>query len=111
MSVKVQFFLKKCQKLLFFCQSGEISPNLVVLSLFSKDLLKAGVYMVSGPVVGGIVNKYGIRVSCIAGSVLSCIGFALSTLSPNVPVLMLTYGVIGGFGLGEINGVIMGVVV
>jgi hypothetical protein len=57
--------------------------------------------MTSGPIVGGIVNKYGIRVSCIAGAILSCIGFVLSTFSPNVPVLMLTYGVIGGFGLGK----------
>jgi MFS family permease len=59
--------------------------------------------MVSGPVVGGLVNKYGIRVSCMSGAVVSCVAFALSTLSPNVPVLMLTYGVLGGFGLGEIG--------
>lgn len=39
---------------------------------------------------------------CIAGSVVSCTGIVLSIFAPNVPVLMLTYGVIGGFGLGLI---------
>ena len=64
--------------------------------------LLAGVYLTSGPIVGGLVNKFGCRPVCIAGSLVSCLGLALSTLSPNVPVLMLTYGVIGGFGLGLI---------
>ena len=43
----------------------------------------------SGPIVGGLVNKFGCRPVCIAGSVIACAGLALSTLSPNVPVLML----------------------
>ena len=64
--------------------------------------LLCGVYLMSGPIVGGLVNKFGCRPVCIAGSVIACAGLALSTLSPNVPVLMLTYGVIGGFGLGLI---------
>ena len=64
--------------------------------------LLAGVYLTSGPIVGGLVNKFGCRPVCIAGAFVSCLGIALSTVSPNVPVLMLTYGVIGGFGLGVI---------
>ena len=56
----------------------------------------------SGPIVGGLVNKFGCRMVCIFGSIVACIGFCLSTLSPNVPTLMITYGVIGGFGLGLI---------
>ena len=43
----------------------------------------------SGPIVGGLVNKFGCRPVCIAGSVIACAGLVLSTLSPNVPVLML----------------------
>ena len=49
----------------------------------------------SGPIVGGLVNKFGCRPVCILGSIVACIGLCLSTLSPNVPVLMLTYGVMG----------------
>ena len=58
--------------------------------------LLCGVYLMSGPIVGGLVNKFGCRPVCILGSIVACCGLCLSTLSPNVPVLMLTYGVIGG---------------
>jgi len=64
--------------------------------------LLCGVYLMSGPIVGGLVNKFGCRPVCMAGSVITCLAFSLSTLSPNVPVLMLTYGLLGGFGLGLI---------
>ncbi len=64
--------------------------------------LLAGVYLMSGPIVGGLVNKFGCRPVCISGSIVACAGLVLSTLSPNVPILMLTYGVIGGLGLGLI---------
>ena len=62
-----------------------------------------GVALMVGPVAGGLVNKFGCRPVCITGSILACIGICLSTLSPNVSILMLTYGVLGGFGLGLIN--------
>ncbi len=62
--------------------------------------LLVGAYLTSGPIVGGLVNKYGCRPVCIAGAVVSCLGLALSTLSTNVAMLMVTYGLIGGFGLG-----------
>ena len=37
---------------------------------------------------------------CIAGAIFSCLSIVLSTFSPNVGVLMLTYGIMGGFGVG-----------
>ncbi|XP_019891926.1 monocarboxylate transporter 4 [Musca domestica] len=64
--------------------------------------LLSGVYLAAGPIVSALANKYGCRTVCIAGSVIACIAFALSTLSTSVDMLMLTYGVIGGFGFGMI---------
>ena len=64
--------------------------------------LLCGMYMLSGPVVGGLVNRFGCRPVCISGAVISWAAFSISTFSPNITVLMLTYGFIGGFGLGLI---------
>ena len=36
------------------------------------------------------------------GAIISWASFSLSVMSPNIPVLMITYGVMGGFGLGLI---------
>ena len=46
--------------------------------------------------------RFGCRPVCMAGSLITCVAFSLSTLSVNVPMLMLTYGVLGGLGLGLI---------
>ena len=40
--------------------------------------LMCGVYLMSGPIVGGLVNKFGCRPVCIMGSIVACIGFVLS---------------------------------
>ena len=40
------------------------------------------------------------RIVCIAGAIVSSVGFFVSTFAPNVPVLMLTYSVVAGTGLG-----------
>uniref|UniRef100_A0A1B0B0D3 Major facilitator superfamily (MFS) profile domain-containing protein n=1 Tax=Glossina palpalis gambiensis TaxID=67801 RepID=A0A1B0B0D3_9MUSC len=64
--------------------------------------LLSGVYLSAGPIVSALANKYGCRTVCIAGSIVGCIAFALSTLSTSVDMLMLTYGVLGGFGFGMI---------
>jgi len=64
--------------------------------------LLCGTYMLSGPLVGGLVNRFGCRPVCMVGGIVAWLAISLSTLSPSVPVLMLTYGVLGGFGLGLI---------
>lgn len=52
--------------------------------------------------MSGLCNKFGCRAVCIAGSILSCTAFVLSTFSVNVNMLMMTYGVMGGIGFGMI---------
>ena len=61
-----------------------------------------GVYHLSGPIVSLLVKHFGLRVVSITGAIVSCIALLLSTLSTNIFVLMLVYGVIGGFGFGMI---------
>ena len=46
----------------------------------------------------GKINAYG---SIFLGSLIASVSIGLSIFSPNVPVLMLLYGCIGGFGLGK----------
>ena len=71
---------------------SEISTVSWVGSLF------LGIRTIFGPITGGLIKMFGLRPVCISGSIVLAIGLALSTLSPNIPILMLTIGLIGGFG-------------
>ncbi|KAF4524595.1 hypothetical protein B566_EDAN008550 [Ephemera danica] len=62
--------------------------------------LLSGMYLSVGPIVSALCNKFGCRAVCIAGSFLASFAFLISIFSPNVTVLMLTYGVLGGIGFG-----------
>ena len=61
-----------------------------------------GTMSMCGPIVGGLVNEFGLRPICITGSIVISLGLCLSVLSPNVPILVLTFSVISGFGAGLI---------
>ncbi|XP_054270039.1 monocarboxylate transporter 4 isoform X2 [Macrosteles quadrilineatus] len=64
--------------------------------------LLSGMYLSVGPIVSALTNKYGCRAVCVTGSLIGCAAFVLSTYSPNVNTLMLTYGFMGGIGFGMI---------
>ena len=53
-------------------------------------------FLLSGNLSSVLITLFGSRVVAIAGGVLSTVGFFLSTFSPNVPIMILLYGVIGG---------------
>jgi len=60
----------------------------------------AGAIMLVGPISSTLVNKFGPRKTCIAGAIISALSIFISTFSPNVYCLMISYGVLGGLGLG-----------
>jgi len=49
-----------------------------------------------GPVASVLVNRFGCRIVSIVGSVIAGVFFAISQFSPNIDVMILTYGVMGG---------------
>ncbi|XP_005112911.2 uncharacterized protein LOC101848490 [Aplysia californica] len=62
--------------------------------------MQVGIYLMVGPLVSALTNRFGCRLVIIVGSVVAGGAFMVSAFSPNVTVLILTYGVVGGIGFG-----------
>ena len=52
--------------------------------------------------MSGLSNMYGCRIIIIIGSIGAAACMALSTLSPNVWVMMVVYGILGGLFFGMV---------
>lgn len=59
-----------------------------------------GTYLGIGPVASVFVSIFGCRKVAIFGAIMSAAAFFLCTWSPNVQVMILLYGLLGGAGLG-----------
>jgi len=59
-----------------------------------------GCYLLIGPCAGALADKFGCRVVCMAGAFVASAAIILSIFSPNVYVLIVLYGVMGGVGMG-----------
>ncbi|XP_020297380.1 monocarboxylate transporter 12 isoform X2 [Pseudomyrmex gracilis] len=64
--------------------------------------LQTGFYLMAGPFVSALANRYGFRLVAILGSVISCFAFVLSYFSTSIEYLYISYGAIGGIGAGLI---------
>ncbi|GFO50235.1 monocarboxylate transporter 9 [Plakobranchus ocellatus] len=62
--------------------------------------VQLGILMIMGPVVSILLQKYSIRQVVVLGALLGFFAFVVSVFAPNVAVLIITYGVVGGIGLG-----------
>lgn len=80
--------------------------DMVILMVGS---VPCGVYLLVGPIVSGLANRYGCRPIIIIGSIGAAACMLLSTLSPNVWAMMIIYGVFGGifFGMVYLPSVVM----
>ncbi|KAL4220520.1 Mct1p [Mactra antiquata] len=64
--------------------------------------LVPGVTLSVGPVASILTNKYGCRVTTIAGAIIAAAGFVLSIFSPNLHFLYFSFGIMAGLGFGLI---------
>ena len=50
----------------------------------------------TGPVAGALVNRFGCRAVAMTGSVWAAVAFFIATYAPNVDILIILYGALGG---------------
>lgn len=62
--------------------------------------LLSGFYLIAGPFVSALSNRYGFRTVTIVGSVLGATSLSLSIFATSVEFLYVTVGIIGGIGFG-----------
>ncbi|XP_023246742.1 uncharacterized protein LOC106643525 [Copidosoma floridanum] len=55
--------------------------------------------LLSGPIASFLTDRYGCRRVTIAGSILATSGFVVSYFATSLEMLILTFGVLAGFGL------------
>lgn len=60
--------------------------------------LLSGFYLMAGPFVSAMANRYGFRPVTMCGAVIASIAFATSYYASSVEFLFITYGIIGGIG-------------
>jgi len=63
---------------------------------------QTGFYLIAGPFVSYLANKYDCRLVGIIGGLLSAIAFILSYYATDILTLCLAYGILGGIGYGFI---------
>lgn len=56
--------------------------------------------LLSGPIMSALVDRYGCRSMTILGGLISTLGFVLASISTSLEMMMITFGVIAGIGLG-----------
>ena len=57
---------------------------------------RCALYLFSGPVASVLVSIFGCRKVAIFGAVMAAVSFFMCTWSPNVQVMILLYGLLGG---------------
>lgn len=64
--------------------------------------LISGFYLMAGPFVSAMTNRWGFRLITILGSFLAAAAFVASSFTTSLGALYILYGVIGGIGFSMI---------
>lgn len=99
-----------------FCINLIIDGFLYAFGAFSDDLkrvlncqewavslvisLACGFYLLSAPVASALCNRWDCRRIGIIGSFIAAIAIASSVFSPNIYIMWLLFGFVGGIGMG-----------
>ncbi|XP_067933130.1 monocarboxylate transporter 12-like [Watersipora subatra] len=59
-----------------------------------------GCYMLSAPIAGALINKFGCRPVGIAGSILAATSFFVCTFVSSIDAMLFLFGICGGIGFG-----------
>src|SRR6056297_2940823 len=66
-------------------------------------------YAIAMPFAGKLIDKHGPRFMTIVGGLFISVGWFISGFTTNITILTITYGVIGGMGVGIAYGAPMAV--
>jgi len=59
-----------------------------------------GFLFLSGPIVAGLANAFGIRAVAVGGGTVLALMLAASAYSPNIILMLICHGIIGGIATG-----------
>ncbi|XP_061715030.1 uncharacterized protein LOC133523458 [Cydia pomonella] len=88
---------------------GSIRPDMTLDLNVSETMtalinsIALALYLIAGPLVSGLINRFGFRACCMAGSVTCSLSLFISYFLANVGGLILFYGVLCGIGFALIN--------
>jgi MFS family permease len=88
-------FRKPLEKLFSVNATESILPFTIFLLVFAILM----------PITGFYINKLGVRLITAVGGLVMGMGYILSYFAGNITVLVITYGIIAGAGVGIVYGV------
>ncbi|XP_063422890.1 monocarboxylate transporter 14-like isoform X2 [Mytilus trossulus] len=58
----------------------------------------SGVRLMLGPLTGAVANRFSCRAAVVWGGIITCISMIISGFAPNIAILFITFGFLGGIG-------------
>jgi len=82
-----------------------IGPEVSASELQLPFMIFLAFFAVAMVLSGGFIEKYGPRKVVIVGGVLTGLGWLLASMASSIMIMTVTYGIVGGIGVGIAYGV------